>query len=120
MILLMAILIAVTFGVSEAAPADPKIYTMVLATNQTTSGVSETATNVAYCTGSKVLEIKVSGATVNIACTIAEGANGAAVKTITLTAPGVTRLTTTHYVESLYVQSIITSGTVDSITLRCN
>lgn len=91
-----------------------------LATTQTTTGDSNTATQVQYCSGPKTLEIKVSGGSVNISCAVKEGANGVTTKTITLAAAGTTRYSTDHHIESLYVTSTITAGTVDSIILRCN
>lgn len=120
MLVAMCLCFVAVAAAPAAAPGGDKVYAMVLATNQRSTGPSETATNVGYCTGSKVLEIKVSGAAVAIDCTIMEGTNGATVKTISLTAAGTYRYTASHYIESLYVQSAITRGVIDSITLRCN
>jgi len=121
LLLLLALCPALAGNVSmtEVQRHDTYSYSWVLATNQTSSGASETAVNVQYYKGSKVLEIDTAGSPVNIAVTVNEDANGAATKNLTITSAGATKLATMHHITSLYVTSAITSGSITSIQLSC-
>ncbi len=99
---------------------DTHAYTWALATNQTTSGDSNRAINMQYCRGGKSLEIKTSGATVNIMCAFKEDGNATVTKTATLSEAGTTKYSAFHPMTTFYVTSTITAGTIDSIILRCN
>jgi hypothetical protein len=70
-------------------------------------------------TQSKVLTISVSGNPVNISFTIYEDSENVPVKTLTLTDTTPKKLIKSAPFDSLKVDWTITSGTVDSVTLKC-
>lgn len=110
-------------------PADkPVEWAWTMATDQATSGDSNTAVHVGYCTGPKTLLITTSGAPVNITFTLTDDGkvisqfknSSGTLANITSITPETIKITTGDHVSQLKVTSAITSGTVSSITLRCN
>ncbi|MBC8412772.1 hypothetical protein H8E50_03765 [bacterium] len=88
-----------------------------LASNQSSTGPSDTAVEVGQCNGNKTLEISTAG-TVNLTADVREGINGVSVKTYIFSTSGSKRYVITHPVEELYVQSTITTGNI-TISLEC-
>jgi len=133
LILLCLMLASSAFGANisptDTSPAgQPVSYSWTLATNQTVTGDSDTAIDVQYCKGPKALMITTSGGSVSIAFTIVE--DGASISqyvaldgtptNITSATAQTLKFSRDSNIGTFTVTSTITSGTVASITLRCN
>ena len=90
--------------------------TWTLATNQTVSGASDTATGVEFCRGRKSLTITTSG-TVSISYVITD--DGVDMPAFSMAASGSKKKSASHEIKEMHVTSTITTGTIDSIVLRC-
>ncbi len=90
--------------------------TWTLATSQTVTGASGTAQGVEFCRGRPSLVITASG-TVSMSFVITD--DGVDLPSFSMAAAGSKKKSASHEIMEMYITSTITTGTIDSIVLRC-